>query len=168
MLSIIEKVLALEGQEIFSGLTSDQLSHIAEQMGEVFFKKGESLFRKGEAAEAVYFIFKGKVHLLREEEIISEMGPGSPPVGGIAVFTESNFYLSAEAAEDCQTMQLLRDDLLSIMYDYPDIPINILKITTQILMDLAQGRVETPSHPLLTCIGLKVLPNSRPQEGERQ
>jgi len=32
MLSIIEKVLALERHEVFSGLTSEQLSQIAEQM----------------------------------------------------------------------------------------------------------------------------------------
>ena len=161
MLSIIEKMLALEQHEVFSGLTSEQLSQIAEQMKEVPFKKGEMLFQEGEPADSVYFIFKGRVRVKRGNLAISEISTGSAPVGGVAVFTESNRYFTAEAVEDCLTMRLLRDDLLTIMYDYPDIPINILKIMTRILIDLSISPAAGQQDPLLISLGLPILPEPR-------
>ena len=158
MLSIIEKVLALEKHEIFSGLTSEQLSHIAEQMKEVSFKKGEILFRAGEPADSVYFIFRGRVRINHGDLTVSEIGPDSPPVGGVAVFTESNRYFSAEAIDDCLTMQLLRDDIISIMYDYPGIPINILKFTARVLVDLSISSAIRQEDPMLRSLGLQVMP----------
>ena len=160
MLSIIEKMLDLEQHEVFSGLTSEQLSHIAEQIREVTFRKGEMLFRQGEPADSVYFIFKGQVRLKRGDLTLSLISAGGPPVGGLAVFTESERYFTAEAVEDCLTMQLQREDLLTIMYDYPDIPINILKIMTRILVDLSTSSVADLQNPLLTSLGLHVISGS--------
>ncbi len=161
MLSIIEKILDLEQHEVFRGLTSEQLSQIAEQMNEVSFRKGENLFQEGEPADSIYFIFKGRVLLKRGGLAVTEISTGSPPVGGVAVFTESDRYFTAEAVEDCLTMQLLRDDLLTIMYDYPDIPINILKSMTRILVDLSISPAVGQQDPLLLSLGLHVLPGAR-------
>jgi CRP-like cAMP-binding protein len=155
MLSIIEKLLALERVEIFSTLTLEQLSQIAEQTPEVSFKTGDLLFREGEPVDCVYFILRGKVNVKRQGAEAVIFGENSPPVGGWAMFTDLESDFTAEAEENCLTLRLFRDDFLSVMHTYHEIPINLLKMTARILMNRGVSLAYVADDPLLTQMGLR-------------
>ena len=66
------------------------------------FDKGATVFREGDAADRIYFLFLGRVKIVKagpERDLILEiLGPGEP-VGAVAAFERRPFPASAVAIE---------------------------------------------------------------------
>jgi len=142
MLSIIEKVLALEEYELFAELTSEHLSRLAELTTEVSYKKGEIIFRADDPTDAMYFVLSGRVSLLRDDNVIATADAKSPFMGaGIRIFTGPAQGMTAVAASDgCHLLRLSQEDLFSVLYDNPGISIRLIKALAQKITELSSNR----------------------------
>ena len=54
MLTIIEKVISLQSVDVFSEVSTQQLSHLAAIAREVTFPKGETIYQEQGRADAMY------------------------------------------------------------------------------------------------------------------
>jgi len=136
MLSIIEKVLAMEGYELFHELTSDQLSRIAELATEYSCKKGDLIFREGEPSDAMYFILKGHVELKCGGQLIGTADAGNRWLEGIRILTGTNRGITAKATEPCELLRLSQEDFFSLLYDSPEIAIRLIKVLAQAVIEV--------------------------------
>jgi CRP-like cAMP-binding protein len=59
----IAKAKLLSQADLFAGLSTDQLTGIAELCQEVTCAEGETLFREGQEAKKLYILLEGKINL---------------------------------------------------------------------------------------------------------
>ncbi|MFC1476031.1 hypothetical protein ACFLQW_03415, partial [Candidatus Zixiibacteriota bacterium] len=76
MLSTIERVLALQKNEIFAEISTDGLAYLASIADEVEFNKGDRLFDRGAIPEACFLILAGNVELSRGGDVELNVGAG--------------------------------------------------------------------------------------------
>ena len=77
MLTVIEKVLLLQNIDLFSYVTSEQLSFFAAIAQEVTVKPARILYRENDAPDGLYVLVSGSVGMHRGQEEIDGMGPNT-------------------------------------------------------------------------------------------
>ena len=102
--------------------------------------RGSYLFRHGEPVTGIFLIFEGVVRLGLDPNPAGlpsrELGPGSV-VGLPATLSDSRYSLTAEVLEDSRLIFLLRQTLLELLRQKPDLCFHIMSILTE---ELAQTR----------------------------
>ena len=120
-LSIVEKVIAFEGVEIFANLTPDQMARIAVIAREVRFAPGELIVDPSNRIDALYIIMEGAVELRHGDEPLSTVGRGHV-LGMWAIFDDMDpMRLTAKATEDTQMLRIDREDFYELLSDHTEI-----------------------------------------------
>jgi hypothetical protein len=70
----LEKILLLEGVDIFAGCSVDDLSALASIAHERRFEPGEAPYREGEAGDTLYVIVEGSVRIERAGRQLLTLG----------------------------------------------------------------------------------------------
>ena len=103
------------------------------------FDKGEALFSEGDPAERIYFLFVGRVKIVkaaRDRDIILEiLGPGEP-VGAVAAFERHPFPAAAVALEPCGVVSIPEREFFALLEKRPQITRKLLAGLTLRLMML--------------------------------
>src|SRR5262245_28660987 len=74
-MTIIERVLLLQGVDLFKEVTTEQLSFIAAIAREIEAIPGTELYREKDPADGLYLVVSGAVAAKRGDEIIERLGP---------------------------------------------------------------------------------------------
>jgi CRP-like cAMP-binding protein len=120
-LSIVEKVITLEGVEVFASLTPDQMARIAVITKEVQFAPGEWIANGSKRIDALYVIMDGSVELRHGEEPLSRVGPGHV-IGTWAIFEDGDpMQVTAQAIEDTRVLRIDREDFYELLSDHAEI-----------------------------------------------
>ena len=120
-LNIVEKVIALEGVELLSGLTPEQLARIAAVAQDVKAPPGKILIEAAEPVGALYVILDGTVELTRNGEAI-ETAKRNDVLGAWALFEEHEpTPVGARALEDTRLLRIGRDDFYDVLADNSEI-----------------------------------------------
>jgi len=120
MLSTIERVLALQKNEIFAEVSTDGLTHLAAIAEEVEFDSGDALFQEGEAPDACYLILAGRVELSRGGQVELTVGMGED-IGVWALFDNEPRVFAARATENTHALKISQDDFYDLLSDHTDI-----------------------------------------------
>jgi CRP/FNR family transcriptional regulator, nitrogen oxide reductase regulator len=103
------------------------------------FEKGQKIFEEGEPAEKIYFLFVGRVKIVKStpdrEFIIEILGPGEP-VGTVAAFERRPFPATAVAIENCGVVVIPERDFFSLIERRPEITRRLLAGLTLRLITL--------------------------------
>jgi CRP/FNR family transcriptional regulator len=139
-----DKVQILKKALIFSGLSEDELSELADIAVERSFNTGEFVFWDGDDPEWFYVLAEGKIKVLKhastgKEFIIAFFGPGEM-FGEVAVFENKPYPASAQAATEIRVLGIERDRLLSFLRDRPEVALRIIYVLGGRLRD-AQSRL---------------------------
>jgi CRP-like cAMP-binding protein len=126
MLTIIEKVLLLETVEVFSEVTTEQLSYLAAIARERQADPGCVIYRKDDPAEGLYIVVSGSVRMLRDGEEIDRVGPNGA-FGTWALFDTEPRLASAETAEESRLLFVPRDEFYDVLSDNVGMVENIFK-----------------------------------------
>lgn len=120
-LNIVEKVIALEGVELLSGLTPEQLARIAAVAQDVTVPPGKVLLEAGDPVGALYVILDGAVEVSRGDEAI-EKAVRNDVLGAWALFEQDDpTPLGARATEDTQLLRIGREDFYDVLADNSEI-----------------------------------------------
>jgi CRP-like cAMP-binding protein len=120
-LNIVEKVIALEGVELFQNLTPEQLARIATVAHEVRFPPRKTVLDASKAADALYVIIEGAVELRRNGEALT-IARRNDVLGAWALFEENDSLpVSAETIEDTRLLRIGRDDFYDLLADHNEI-----------------------------------------------
>ena len=120
-LNIVEKVIALEGVELLSSLTPEQLARIGAIAQEVHFPPRKVVLDGAKPADALYVIVDGSVDLSRDGEVL-ETATRNHVLGAWALFEENDpMPVSATTTEDTVLLRIARDDFYDLLADNSEI-----------------------------------------------
>lgn len=101
------------------------------------FEKGETIFREGEPADRIYFVYIGRVKVVKaagdRDVIIEILGPGEP-VGAVAVFENRPFPASAITLEPSSIVSIPEREFFAVLERRPDMMRRLLAGLTHRLM----------------------------------
>ncbi|QST01752.1 Crp/Fnr family transcriptional regulator [Pontibacillus sp. ALD_SL1] len=134
---------------LFSTLEEEELSTLGTITTRRFYQKQEVIFMEGQKREAVYFISKGIVKTSKtdqngKEHIINFLQPGEmfPHVG----FFEQNPYpATAQVLEEAELYVIRIKDFDQLMFDHPNIAVQVMKVMGQKLSLLTERIQELSS-----------------------
>jgi CRP-like cAMP-binding protein len=105
-LNLVEKVIALEGVELMSGLEPDLMANIAAIATEVHFLPGRPILEETKPLDALYIIVDGSVELTRDGVPVDTAGVNAV-LGAWALFHDKDpVRIGATAREDTRVLSI--------------------------------------------------------------
>ncbi|HEX9160256.1 MAG TPA: Crp/Fnr family transcriptional regulator [Thermoanaerobaculia bacterium] len=101
------------------------------------YDKGDAIFREGEPADRIYFVYLGRVKVVKSagdrDVIIELLGPGEP-VGAVAVFEQRPFPASAITLEPSSIVSIPEREFFALLERRPEMMRPLLAGLTYRLM----------------------------------
>lgn len=124
------KTKCVQRVPIFNHLDPSQMNAILSVVRSKIYRRGELIFRAGESSSALFIVNRGRIKIYRlsesgKEQIIRFLGPGEF-TGEYALFSETIHESFAEAVEETMVCIIERDDLHSLLLQYPSIALRLL------------------------------------------
>ncbi|MCO6452740.1 MAG: cyclic nucleotide-binding domain-containing protein [Caldilineales bacterium] len=132
---------------LFSGLTADQLSYVADQLIPARYRAGEVVYNEGDTGDRIYLIESGLVRLANAKEESAELGDGEF-FGEASLLTGDAHRVTAVAVTEVECWALTRDDFEALMLKYPVLGLNLsraLAARTQLRSAPAAPVAATPA-----------------------
>ena len=123
-LNIVEKVIALEGVDLLSGLTPDQLARIASIASEVRVAPGKVVLDPSKPLDALFVVLDGGVSLAKDGAEI-HMARQNEVLGAWALFDNEPMPVTATAAEETRLLRISRDDFYELLSDNVEITTSV-------------------------------------------
>ncbi|KJR43723.1 Crp/Fnr family transcriptional regulator, partial [Candidatus Magnetoovum chiemensis] len=124
-------VESLKEIELFSELDDDELEKLIQTSRKIRYPKNKVIFKEGEKGETVYIIISGQVKVYRKidgnnELVLHLLGEGNF-FGEMSLFDRRTRSASVAAIDECEFLEIKRNDYLSIIRNSPHTAISILK-----------------------------------------
>lgn len=115
----------------FNHLTEDEMFKVAGKSTHKHYRKGEIIIHDGDPLDYLYIVHQGRVKIYQifgsgKEQLLRILEPGEF-MGEMALFTHKEMDSYAEAMEKTEICAIHRDDMQSLMTEYPTIAIKILE-----------------------------------------
>jgi CRP-like cAMP-binding protein len=125
-LNMVEKVIALEGVELFRSLSPEQLARIGSIAREVRLAPHKDLIESSKPVDALYVIVDGAVELERNGESLT-VARANEVLGAWSLFDENDpMPVTARTVEDARLLRIGRDDFYDLLSDNSEITSAIL------------------------------------------
>lgn len=116
-LNLVEKVIALEGVELFEGMSPHQLARIAAIAKEARFAPDEFLLDRAQHRNGLHVIVDGTAELRHGNESLSKVGNGHV-LGMWSIFEDTDpMHITARALEDTLVLQINEEDFFELLSD---------------------------------------------------
>lgn len=135
MLTTVEKVLLLQGVDIFEHTSTEDLSHIAAIAEEIDYQADDVIFKEDDISDSMYVVIDGKVRLTRGEKEVMVAGK-MEAFGTWALFDDEPRVATATALETSQLLRLDKEDFIDLLADHVAITQSILKTMAKRLRKL--------------------------------
>lgn len=132
VLTTIEKVLLLQGVDIFLETETEHLAKVAVIAQEVRFIPGTVIFREGEPSDALYVVLEGTVSL-RKGELEKAVVKERETFGLWALLDESPRLVTAVAVDEIRALKIEREYLYDVLSSHFDIVRGILKCLVRMI-----------------------------------
>lgn len=136
ILSPVEKVLCLQGVDIFKHTTTEMLAYISSIAEEVVRAPRSPIFSEQEMSDAMYVVVAGSVRLEKEGREIMVVGP-SQSFGTWALFDNSPRLMSAVAIDDVVLLKIVSDTFYEFLADHEEVTPAIFKAVIERVKALA-------------------------------
>ncbi|MBM7567108.1 Npt1/Npt2 family nucleotide transporter [Paenibacillus sacheonensis] len=133
------RIRMLRGFSLFQGLTSRELSALAEKLTPVEAKRGETVFRAEDDGNSLYLIRGGRIGIYRRGEKLSERGVGES-FGQSGVLIRRVRSADAVAEADSSLWRLDAEDFYEVMFDRSVIAIEMMKLLSRRLRTAIAGQ----------------------------
>jgi len=136
---VLEEILILKKIPLFMNLNMELLKDISEITEEKHYYAGQIVFEEGDIGDEMYLIYSGKVKIFkrgknREEIVLSELGEKGY-FGEMALLDDAPRSASAMVLESAVLSVLTREKLYAIIYEKPEIAIEVCRILSSRLRD---------------------------------
>ncbi len=146
--NIVEKVLFLEGCDIFAESDVDDLAAVAHYVREKTYRAGEPIFQENDPGDALFVIVDGQVSLDKGAKHLFDLGPRHS-FGETSLLDNKPRPSSAKALTDVKVLILERADFMDLVSDRVELLRGIFGAITRdlrtVLDAAAAGRITSPS-----------------------
>jgi CRP-like cAMP-binding protein len=137
---------------VFTHVTDQQLKIILTKLQIKVFPSHQLIIEQDAKTTEAYFIYEGSVRVYRINEDGNEVtlafrGPGEI-IGEMALLDDRPRSAYVETIQTTQVLSISRDDFRQLIFDCPEIAINLLKTLTQRLRETNQHLEEELSQNL--------------------
>jgi len=139
MLTAVERVLIMKGADLLRGVGPRHLLGLANVAREIPMYRGDTIYLETDAADALYMVVDGRVRLLTEDRVTSEVGPGEA-FGTWSLVDDSARGHRAQCVEDGLALALHRDEF----YDIAAGDLSLLQELVRVLAKRLRALAETP------------------------
>jgi CRP/FNR family transcriptional regulator len=133
----IEVPIPFDAIPMLSGLRKEDRAALAPLCRMRGYEKGETIFSEGEPADRIYFLYLGRVKIVKSargrDVILEILGPGEP-IGTVAVFEQRPFPASAVTLEPSSILSIPERDFFVLLEKRPEMMRPILAGLTYRLM----------------------------------
>lgn len=140
----MSRIQMLKGFSLFQGLTSRELSALAEKLTSVSAERGKTIFRAADDGNSLFLIRSGRVGIYRKGEKAAERGVGES-FGQSGVLIRRTRSADAVAETDCSFWRLDADDFYEVMFDRSAIAIEMMKVLSRRLRTAIAGQKPSPT-----------------------
>jgi CRP-like cAMP-binding protein len=137
-LNIVEKVIALEGVELLSNLSPEQLLRIASIAQEVTLPPGRVVVAPEAPLEALYVILDGAVELSRDQAPL-HIARQNEVLGAWALFDDAPMPVMARTLEDTRLLCIRREDFYDLLSDNVEIMAALFSTLVKRFRQLVEG-----------------------------
>ena len=135
-LSPIEKVLCLQGVDVFKHATTEMLAYISSIAEETTVAPGTVIFGEQEMSDAMYVVVTGRVRLEKEGKEVLVVGPAES-FGTWALFDNAPRLMTAIALDDVVLLKIVSDSFYEFLADHDEITPAIFKAVIERVKALA-------------------------------
>ena len=128
---------------LFNNRDKNLIADVVPKLLPLIVKKGDYVYKKGQHAHSLFILFEGRVQFMNgNNSVFREFVEGSY-FGEIEIFKNIPRYFpcnyklliirqfSVRASKDCELMELSRDNFGSILKDFPELEIDIIRIALE-------------------------------------
>jgi len=137
MLTVVEKVILLRGVDVFSAVSTEQLTHLAAIAEETTYQADETIYRESGPSDSMYIVLEGRVLLHRGETEVTTAEVESA-FGTWALFDDELRVTSAKAMGDVRLLRIDKEDFIELLADNVEITQGVLKAVVRRLRGLVE------------------------------
>lgn len=138
-LSVVEKAVILSGVELFSEVTTEQLSTLASIATEEAFREGETIFREGDPGDALFVLREGEVEIRKGESLVHVCSPGES-FGTWAILHRKPRLATAVARTKANSLVIDAEEFSDLLADEIEIAHGIFKVLTSQIEELLEAK----------------------------
>lgn len=139
----VEKIVGyLKNAEIFSKISENVLSYLAEVTLTIDLPANTSFIKMGEEGDSMYILVSGTVKVHEGENVIATVGPGEI-LGELTLIDPKPRSLSVTTLEEVELYEIKRKDFLDIIEKYPELIRPVVTILVQRLRNVDKALLET-------------------------
>lgn len=127
---IVQKVLFLQGCDIFGESSVDDLTAVAQHVKERTFKAGEVIFHENDPGDALFVIVEGRVRAAKGDKHLFDLGPRDS-FGETSLLDNKPRPASATALSHVKVLVLERADFLDLVSDRVELLRGIFGVITR-------------------------------------
>lgn len=136
-MTLIEKVLFLQGVDLLSELSPEQLGRIALITNESDEPRGKVLLQEKEISESMYILVAGKVQIESAGERISEVGE-KEVLGTWALLENEPMVVTATVTENARVLRIDREDFYDLLTDHSEVMRSIFRVLVRRIRQLVE------------------------------
>jgi len=139
------RLAALDGVDVFQGLTKDEKNILAGRLKPTPFAAGETLMRQGAVADWLYIVYEGGAEVrvysggTGSYQTVKTLGPGDF-IGEMGLFTGEPRSATVVAAADAGCYRLDREGFRSVLASRPEIAESIAAMLAKRRLELAKAK----------------------------
>ena len=127
-----DKLAFLKASPFFAGMSQEKLDAISQRVFEKSLARGQMALNEGTEAGALYFVAEGVIKLFKtsaegKEQIIALMRPGDS-FNDVPMFDRGPAPANAQALGPVTLFGIQRDDLDTMIKQYPELSKNIIRV----------------------------------------
>ena len=139
MLTVVEKVIALQSVDIFSAVSTEQPSHLAQIANDVSYEADAVIFQEADPSDSLYLVLEGRVRLHRQKLEVT-VASENDVFGTWALFDDEPRVVTATTLEPTTVLRIDKEDFVDLLADHVQITQGVLKALVDRLRTLV-GRV---------------------------
>ncbi|MFO0611036.1 MAG: Stp1/IreP family PP2C-type Ser/Thr phosphatase [Polyangiaceae bacterium] len=122
---LAQKRDAIANMPLFSRLQDRELLRIMEVAELLSYEPGQDVMREGERGDQLFIVMDGVLHILRGEQVLSEVGPGEH-FGEMALIRSMPRSATVRAVEKSELIAIRRADFYAILRKEYEVAVKLL------------------------------------------
>jgi CRP/FNR family transcriptional regulator, cyclic AMP receptor protein len=170
---LADKLAFLKASPFFAGMSHEKLQTISQRVFEKSIPRGQMALNEGAEAGTLYFVAEGVIKLFKtsaegKEQIISLMRPGDS-FNDVPMFDRGPAPANAQALGSVKLFGIQRDDLDTMLKQYPELSQNIIRVLARRIRYLISLVEDLSFRPVVSRVAKILLENvvSPKTEGAR-
>ena len=128
-----EKIDHLQKIPLFADLSKKELRFLAQMTSETTVREGSTLVKQGEVGQEAMIVEAGTADVLRDGKKIDDLGPGDF-FGEMSLINHMPRNADVVATSDMDLLVMDAREFSSVLSEYPDVAVKILKTVVERLV----------------------------------